>query len=91
MDRTDRTLDTCGHCPHVCREYQTGAASMLLTMRYGKSLLARAKILTAILYATTVYWGIVLTYAGIYLMIFGPQGEPFPYRPMTLRILSVIP
>lgn len=69
-----------GIAPMFAGEYQTGAASMLLTMRYGKSRLARAKILTAILYATTVYWGIVLTYAGIYLMIFGPQGGTIPIQ-----------
>lgn len=69
-----------GIAPLFAGEYQTGADSLLLTMRYGKNRLVRAKILSAVLYATAVYWGIVLAYAGIYLMIFGPQGGNLPIQ-----------
>lgn len=69
-----------GTAPVFAGEYQCRADSLLLTMRYGKSRLAGAKILTAFLYATAVYWGIILVYSGIYLMICGPQGAVLPIQ-----------
>ena len=69
-----------GTAPVFAGEYQSRADSLLLTMRYGKSRLVGAKILTAFLYATAVYWGIILVYSGIYLMICGPQGATLPIQ-----------
>lgn len=80
MDHLIIPLICVGTAPVFAGEYQSRADSLLLTMRYGKSRLAGAKILTAFLYATAVYWGIILVYSGIYLMICGPQGATLPIQ-----------
>lgn len=55
-----------GIAPIFAGEYQTKTDSLLLTLKCGKNKLIKAKIISSLLYATLVYWGIVLNYSLTY-------------------------
>ena len=49
-------------------------------MKYGRSKLILAKIISGWLYATGVYWGITLIYSSIYMIFLGTQGADLPIQ-----------
>ena len=49
-----------GIAPIFAGEYQSKCDSLILCMKYGRSKLILAKIISGWLYATGVYWGITL-------------------------------
>ena len=69
-----------GIAPIFAGEYQTKSDSLLLSMRYGKSRLVTAKIITSILYTSFIFWGITIGYSLIYLMVLGAQGKELPIQ-----------
>lgn len=75
-----------GTAPVFSGDYQTGEDSLLLTMRYGKSRLVRAKILTAFLHSSSLYWGITLVYSGIFLLVLGGKGGTLPIQLIDANI-----
>lgn len=70
--------------PIFAGEYQTGADSVILSTRYGKSKLIKAKILAAFLFALIVFSINMLLAVGIQLAAFGIDGWNLP-----LQILNV--
>lgn len=69
-----------GTAPVFAGEYQTKTDSLLLSMRFGKSKLIRAKILASVCYTSVIYWGIVIGYALIYFAVLGCQGATLPIQ-----------
>jgi len=69
-----------GIAPVFAGEYQTKTDSLLLSMRYGKNKLIKAKIITSILYTSILYWGITIGYSLIYFMVLGTQGGGLPIQ-----------
>lgn len=57
-----------GIAPIFAGEYQSKCDSLILCMKYGRSKLILAKIISGWLYATGVYWGITLIYSSIYMI-----------------------
>lgn len=70
--------------PVFAGEYQTGADSVILSTRYGKSKLIKAKILATFLFALIVFSINILLAVGIQLAAFGIDGWNLP-----LQILNV--
>lgn len=69
-----------GIAPIFAGEYQTRSDSLLLTLKYGKNKLIVAKIISSLLFATIVFWGIVLSYSATYLLILGTEGGNLPLQ-----------
>lgn len=61
-------------------EYQSGADSIILSSRYGKSKLVTAKILAAFVYSLLTFTLFVLTGCGIQLAAFGTDGWNLPVQ-----------
>lgn len=61
-------------------EYQSGADSIILSSRYGKSKLVTAKILAAFVYSLLVFTLFVLVGCGIQLAAFGTDGWNLPVQ-----------
>lgn len=61
-------------------EYQSGADSIILSSRYGKSKLATAKILAAFVYSFLVFTLFILVGCGIQLLSFGIDGWNLPVQ-----------
>lgn len=79
-------------------EYQSGAASVILSSRYGKSKLVRAKIAAAFAYSFLVFTLFILVGCGIQLTIFGIDGWNLPVQvlntiapyPMSLLSAAIV-
>ena len=69
-----------GIAPIFAGEYQSKCDSLILCMKYGRSKLILAKIISGWLYATGVYWGITLIYSSIYMIFLGTQGADLPIQ-----------
>lgn len=69
-----------GTAPIFAGEYQTKSDSLLLTLKYGKNKLIKAKLISSLLYATLVYWAIVLSYSLTYLFLLGFDGGDLPIQ-----------
>ena len=63
-----------------CGEYKSGADSIILSSRYGKSKLITAKILAAFVYSLLVFTLFILTGCGIQLLAFGFDGWNLPVQ-----------
>lgn len=61
-------------------EYQSGADSIILSSRYGKSKLITAKILAAFVYSLLTFTLFVLVGCGIQLVAFGTDGWNLPVQ-----------
>ena len=61
-------------------EYQSGADSIILSSRYGKSKLVTAKILAAFVYSLCVFTLFILIGCGIQLIAFGTDGWNLPVQ-----------
>lgn len=64
-------------------EYQSGAVSVILSSRYGKSKLATAKILAAFAYSLITFTIFVIMGCGIQLVSFGFDGWNLPVQVMS--------
>lgn len=69
-----------GIAPIFSGEYQSKCDSLILCMKYGKSKLISAKIITVWLFTTCVYWGITLIYSAVYLGLLGSDGADLPIQ-----------
>lgn len=69
-----------GIAPVFAGEYQTKCDSLLLCMKYGKSRLAAAKVVTAWLYASAVYAGITMLNSAVILAFLGTEGWELPVQ-----------
>ena len=75
-------------------EYQSGADSIILSSRYGKSKLITAKILAAFVYSLLIFTLFVLVGCGIQLVTFGTDGWDLPIQvlnsitPYSLTLLE---
>ena len=69
-----------GIAPIFSGEYQSKCDSLILCMKYGKSKLIFAKIITVWLFTTCVYWGITLIYSAVYLGLLGADGADLPIQ-----------
>ena len=69
-----------GIAPIFAGEYQSKCDSLILCMKYGKSKVIFAKIVSGWLYATCVYWGITLIYSSVYMIFLGTQGADLPIQ-----------
>lgn len=69
-----------GIAPIFSGEYQSKCDSLFLCMKYGKSKLITAKLITAWLFTTCVYWGITLSYSAFYLVVLGTAGADLPIQ-----------
>ena len=69
-----------GIAPIFAGEYQSKCDSLILCIKYGKSKLIFAKIVSGWLYATCVYWGITLIYSSVYMIFLGTQGADLPIQ-----------
>lgn len=66
--------------PVFAGEYQSKCDSLFLCMKYGKSKLVTAKIMTAVSFATVVYWGITIAYSLGCLLVYGIEGADLPVQ-----------
>lgn len=69
-----------GTAPVFAGEYQSKCDSLFLCMKYGKSRLPMAKIITAWLYASAVYLVITLLCSGLILFFLGAEGSGLPVQ-----------
>lgn len=69
-----------GVAPVFAGEHQTKSDSLLLTLKYGKNKLIKAKLVSSLVYATAVYWGIVISYSLTYLFLLGTDGGDLPLQ-----------
>lgn len=69
-----------GIAPIFSGEYQSKCDSLILCMKYGKSKLIFAKIITVWIFTTCVYWGITLIYSAVYLGLLGADGADLPIQ-----------
>lgn len=69
-----------GIAPIFAGEYQSKCDSLVLCMKYGKSKLVSAKVITVWLYTTCVYWGISLIYTVVYIGLLGTEGMGLPIQ-----------
>lgn len=69
-----------GVAPVFAGEYQSKCDSILLCMKYGKSRLVTAKIISAESFATVVYWGITIVYSFACLFVYGMEGADLPVQ-----------
>lgn len=72
--------------PVFAGEYQTGADSVILSTRYGKSKLIKAKIGAAFLFALLIFTVNLLFAAGIQLAAFGTGGWNLPLQILNVTI-----
>lgn len=72
--------------PVFAGEYQTGADSVILSTRYGKSKLIKAKIAAAFLFALLVFTVNLLLAVGIQLVAFGTGGWNLPLQILNVTI-----
>lgn len=72
--------------PVFAGEYQSGADSVILSTRYGKSKLIKAKISAAFLFALLVFLINVLVAVGIQLYAFGFEGWDLPLQILNVTI-----
>ncbi|WP_342436954.1 ABC transporter permease subunit [Paenibacillus sp. FSL L8-0436] len=72
--------------PVFAGEYQSGADSVILSTRYGKSKLIKAKISAAFLFALLVFLINVLLAVGIQLYAFGFEGWDLPLQILNVTI-----
>lgn len=72
--------------PVFAGEYQTGTDSVILSTRYGKSLLIKAKIMAAFLYGLLVFSVHLVLAAGIQLVAFGMDGWNLPLQILNVTI-----
>lgn len=66
--------------PVFAGEYQSKCDSLFLCMKYGKSKLVTAKIMTAVSFATVVYWGIMIVCSLVCLLVYGIEGADLPVQ-----------
>jgi ABC-type transport system involved in multi-copper enzyme maturation permease subunit len=64
-------------------EYQSGADSIILSSRYGKSKLVTAKVLAAFAYSLLTFTLFILVGCGIQLMAFGTDGWNLPVQVLS--------
>lgn len=64
-------------------EYQSGAASVILSSRYGKSKLVKAKIFAAFVYSLSAFTLFILVGCGIQLAAFGVDGWNLPIQVLS--------
>jgi ABC-type transport system involved in multi-copper enzyme maturation permease subunit len=64
-------------------EYQSGADSIILSSRYGKSKLVTAKVLAAFAYSLLIFTLFILVGCGILLMAFGTDGWNLPVQVLS--------
>ena len=76
-----------GIAPIFAAEYQSKCDSLILCMKYGRSKLILAKIISGWLYATGVYWGITLIYSSIYMIFFRNTRCRFTY---SIKVSSYV-
>ena len=69
-----------GIAPIFSGEYQSKCDSLFLCMKYGKSKLITAKIITVWLFTTCVWLGITLSYSAVYLGLLGMDGADLPIQ-----------
>lgn len=69
-----------GIAPIFSGEYQSKCDSLFLCMKYGKSKLITAKIITVWLFTTCVSLGITLSYSAVYLGLLGRAGADLPIQ-----------
>ena len=69
-----------GIAPIFSGEYQSKCDSLFLCMKYGKSKLITAKIITVWLFTTCVSLGITLIYSAVYLGLLGMDGADLPIQ-----------
>lgn len=69
-----------GIAPIFSGEYQSKCDSLFLCMKYGKSKLITAKIITVWLFTTCVWLGITLSYSVVYLRLLGIAGVDLPIQ-----------
>ncbi|ETT32265.1 MULTISPECIES: ABC transporter permease [unclassified Paenibacillus] len=72
--------------PVFAGEYQTGADSVILSTRYGKSMLIKAKIAAAFLYGLLIFSIHLGLAAGIQLVAFGMDGWDLPLQILNVTI-----
>ncbi len=69
-----------GIAPIFSGEYQSKCDSLFLCMKYGKSKLITAKIITVWLFTTCVWLGITLSYSVVCLRLLGIAGVDLPIQ-----------
>ncbi len=69
-----------GIAPVFAGEYQSKCDSLFLCMKYGKSRLPAAKVITAWLYASAVYVGITILNSAVVLLFLGTEGWDLPVQ-----------
>lgn len=69
-----------GIAPIFSGEYQLKCDSLFLCMKYGKSKLITAKIITVWLFTTCVFLGVTLSYSAVYLGFLGGAGADLPIQ-----------
>lgn len=77
--------------PVYSGEYASGEDALLLTMRYGKTKLVKAKLVTSFLHVSVLYWGIVLSYSAVFLLILGAKGGTLPIQLFEISLPSSYP
>lgn len=66
-----------------CGEYRSGADSILLSSRYGRTRLLTAKLLAAFTYSMLIFTLLIATGCGIQLAAFGTDGWNLPIQVMN--------
>lgn len=66
-----------------CGEYRSGADSILLSSRYGRTRLLTAKLLAAFTYSTLIFTLLIATGCGTQLAAFGADGWDLPIQVMN--------
>lgn len=69
-----------GTAPVFAGEYQSKCDSLFLCMKYGRTRLAAAKVVTAWLYASVVYLGITVINSAVVLLFLGTEGWNLPVQ-----------
>ena len=69
-----------GIAPVFAGEYQSKCDSLLLCMKHGKHRLILAKLTASFVYASVLYWGIVLLYSAVLLIFVGTDGWDLPVQ-----------
>lgn len=66
--------------PVFAGEYQSKCDSLFLCMKYGRSKLVSAKIVSAVSFTTIVYWGLTIAYSALCLLVYGVEGADLPVQ-----------
>jgi hypothetical protein len=77
--------------PVFASEYETGSDSILLTAKYGRNKVIRAKLRASFLFSTGLYFSAVLLYTLIHLCIFGGYGWNCPIQAQDAYWFSPYP